>query len=165
MGTHIKMLLVGLGGVLVAFTCLINPSACLATKCSSWKSCPGQDVYCFVDKCLTAQQFMEERFALGTSCTAVEDCPELCRTSLSKPTCGPYTRSGRIPVQNIAEPECSTDSDCQGKGEQCFPRQMSTQCLTPQYYAELEFAIGRVCSTDEDCPESCWKTGTCGPYL
>merc|ERR1712080_423309 len=94
-----------------------------------------------------------------------EDCPEMCRTTLSPPTCGPSTRSGRIPFPAPASPDCSTDQDCQQEEQQCFPRQGTNQCIEPTEYMKLEFDTGAPCSSEADCPEACWNSGVCGPYL
>merc|ERR1712227_64122 len=138
-----------------------------ALGCTNWDSCEKPEHYCYQGACLTSGEYMQVKFALGTSCSTMEDCPEACNTGLDPPTCGPFLRNRRTPLaERPAAPECNNSAQCGGEGEQCFPRLGSTQCLTPKQFMELQFDIGKACSTDEDCPEACWTSaGTCGPYL
>merc|ERR1712212_44728 len=134
--------------------------------CTKWDSCEEPEHYCYQGACLTSGEYMQVKFALGTSCTKMEDCPEACRTALDPPTCGPFLRNRRTPLtQRPASPECSNNKQCGGE-KQCFPRLGSTQCLTPKQFMKLQFDIGKACSSEDDCPEACWSSaGTCGPYL
>merc|ERR1719431_1041694 len=132
--------------------------------CTTWDSCGGEGQYCFQGSCLTTQEFMVIRFKLGSPCTVNEDCPEVCRTSLSPPTCGPLLGRRRTPAIPKA-PECDADAQCQGE-EQCFPRGGTRECLTTATFMHLQFALGSPCTSRAGCPEDCWaSTGTCGPYL
>merc|ERR1711997_668605 len=134
--------------------------------CTKRDSCKEPEHYCYQGACLTSGEYMQVKFALGTSCTTMEDCPEACRTALNPPTCGPFLRSRRTPLTHRpAASECENDDQC-GEEEQCFPRLGSTQCLSPQQYMKLQFEIGKPCSSEDDCPEACWTSaGTCGPFL
>ena len=48
------------------------------------------------NKCMTAEQFMEEEFLLGHECKSNEDCPEACFTSQDIPACGPFLRKSQL---------------------------------------------------------------------